>query len=123
MTKATTIDEYISGFPIEIQLLLNQLRATIQQAAPEAIEVISYGMPAFKLHSVLVYFAAYNHHIGFYPTSSGIEAFKEQLSPYNYSKGTIQFSLHQPLPLQLIKDIVHFRIADDLQRKLLKRKK
>jgi uncharacterized protein YdhG (YjbR/CyaY superfamily) len=115
MDKITNIDDYIAGFPEPTGKLLLQLRKIIRQAAPEAEEVISYQMPAFKQNGILVYYAAYKNHIGFYPTSSGIEAFKSELSPYLWSKGTIQFPLDQPLPADLITRIVKFRVSKRLK--------
>jgi len=110
MKKASTISSYIAGFPDDLQLRLEQVRAAIRQAAPDAEEVISYGMPAFKQGSVLVYFAGYAHHIGFYPTSSGIAAFKNTISKYKWSKGAVQFPHDKPLPLALIKKITAYRL-------------
>ena len=115
--KFTTIDEYIAIYPQEVQLLLQQLRKTIHEAAPEATEAIRYGIPTFQLHGNLVHFGAYEHHIGFYPAPAGIEQFKKDLAPYLAGKGTIQFPLDQPLPLERIKKIVEFRIQDNLKRK------
>jgi uncharacterized protein YdhG (YjbR/CyaY superfamily) len=111
----TTIDEYHQSYPQEIQDLLQQLRQAILQAAPKATETISYGMPAFKLNKVLVYYAAYKNHIGFYPTPKPIVQFKEELIPFKTSKGAIQFPINQKLPLALIKKIVKFRVADVLK--------
>ncbi len=116
MKKPIGIDEYISGFPKETQKGLEQLRVTIKGVAPQADEVISYGMPAFKLNGMLVCFAAYTNHIGFYPTPSGIEAFKKELSIYKGAKGSVQFPLDQPLPLKLITKIVKFRVTENLQK-------
>lgn len=111
------IDMYISGFPRKVQRLLQQLRATINKAAPKAEEVISYGMPAYRLNGILVYFAAYENHIGFYPTSSGIEAFKHELGDFKWSKGAIQFPLDKPLPSKLVTRIVKFRVKEDLEKR------
>ncbi len=105
-----TIDDYIDSFPQNIQTLLQQIRNTIHEAAPDAMETISYQMPAFKQNGVLVYFAAFKNHIGFFPTAQGVEAFKDKLSTYKTSKGTIQFPLDKPLPLDLIAEIVRFRV-------------
>lgn len=123
MKKPLSIDEYIAQFPAGIQELLQQVRTTVQQAAPAATEVISYGMPAFKQNSVLVFFAANKNHIGFYPTGAGIEAFKDQLGAYQFSKGAIQFPLDKKMPLALIKKIVKFRMKQDAEIALLKKKK
>ena len=114
------VDEYISMFPTNIQKSLNELRATIKEAAPNAEEVISYRMPAYKYHGMLVYFAAFKNHIGFYPRVSGIEAFKKELSIYKGAKGSVQFPIKEPLPLQLISRIVKFRVAENLE--ILKKK-
>ncbi|MGA9048489.1 MAG: DUF1801 domain-containing protein [Dehalococcoidia bacterium] len=116
-TQYKTIDEYIKGFQPNIQNILQKLRQAIREAAPEAAEVISYHIPAFKQNGILVYFAAYKNHIGFYPTSSGIDAFKEELAPYRWSKGTVQFPLDKPIPFDLIKKIVAFRVKEQLKKK------
>jgi uncharacterized protein YdhG (YjbR/CyaY superfamily) len=117
------IDEYIANFPADIQEILQELRATIKAAAPEAEEAISYQMPTFKLKGNLVHFAAYKNHIGFYPVPRGIEAFQEELSAYKGSKGTVQFPLDRPLPLDLISRIVRFRVKDNLEKAEAKAKK
>ena len=109
------IDEYIATFPAELQKRLRDLRSTIKAAAPNAEEKISYGMPTFFLNGNLVHFAAFKTHIGFYPTPSGIEAFKKELSIYKGAKGSVQFPLDQPLPLKLIVKIVKFRVAENLK--------
>ncbi|MDP9229975.1 MAG: DUF1801 domain-containing protein [Bacteroidota bacterium] len=114
--KSKDIDEYITSYPKEIQKVLEQLRATVKKAAPQADEVISYGMPAFKLNGMLVWFAAHSKHIGFYPRVSGIEAFKKELSIYKGAKGSVQFPLDNPLPLGLITKIVKFRVIENLQK-------
>jgi uncharacterized protein YdhG (YjbR/CyaY superfamily) len=118
-----TIDEYIATFPQDIQALLQEVRATIRAAAPDAEERISYQMPAFAQHGNLVYFAALKGHIGFYPTSSGVAAFKDELASYVSTPGAIQFPLNQPLPLDLITRIVRFRVAENLQRAAAKAQK
>jgi uncharacterized protein YdhG (YjbR/CyaY superfamily) len=115
-TNPTSIDDYIAGFPKEVGVLLQQMRMTICEAAPGAEEVISYAMPAFKLNGILVYYAAFKNHIGFFPTSSGIAAFKDELSAYKWSKGAIQFPLDKPLPLDLIVKIVKFRVNENLNK-------
>ena len=112
--KFNNIDEYISTFPVEIQAKLNEIRETIKKAVPEAEETISYQMPAFKYKKILVYFAAFKNHIGFFPTSSGIEAFKDELSEYVTSKGTIRFPLNIPIPLDLINKIVKYRFNEEM---------
>ncbi|HEY0739350.1 MAG TPA: DUF1801 domain-containing protein [Herpetosiphonaceae bacterium] len=115
-TAPTTIDEYIAGFPQDVQAMLEQVRATIKAAAPEAEETIKYQMPTFMLKGNLVYFAAFKKHIGFYPVPSGIEAFKDELAVYKQGKGSIQFPLDQPLPLDLISRIVKWRVQENLER-------
>ncbi len=121
----SSIDEYIGTFPEETQKILQELRDTIKAAAPDAQEKISYQMPAFTLKGNLVYFAAFKNHIGFYPTPSGTEAFKREISIYQGAKGSIRFPIDKPLPLKLISKIVKFRIAENLkkaERKSSKRK-
>jgi uncharacterized protein YdhG (YjbR/CyaY superfamily) len=112
-----TIDEYIKAFPQNIQSVLEKMRQTIRQAAPEAAEGISYRMPVFRLNGVLVYFAAYKKHIGFYPTFSGVEFFKQELAPYKSSKGAVQFPLDKPVPYDLVEKIVRFRVMENLEKK------
>ena len=109
--KHESIDEYISDFPAEIQKLLSEVRTTIRKAAPAAKEIISYQMPAFRQNGVLVYFAAFKKHIGFFPTTSGIAAFKEELSVYKGAKGSVQFPF--AMPLDVISRIVKFRVAEN----------
>ena len=111
--SASSIDAYIVTFPAPTQELLQQMRSLIQKAAPSANETISYGMPAFKKNKVLVYFAGYANHIGFYPTPAAIVAFADRLGDYKNSKGAIQFPTDKPLPEKLIKDIVTFRLQQD----------
>jgi uncharacterized protein YdhG (YjbR/CyaY superfamily) len=111
--KINNIDEYISGFPVDIQEILQQVRQTISEAAPEAEEVISYQMPAFKYKGILVYFAAFKKHIGFYPTPSGIAAFKDELAGYKTAKASAQFPLNEPMPLALIAKIVQYRVNEN----------
>lgn len=111
-----TIDDYIKQFPVEVQDLLQQLRAIIKEAAPEAEETISYQMPAFSLNGILVYFAAWKNHIGFYPTSSGMHAFIDELSQYKGTKSSIHFPLTKPLPNELIRKIVKFRVAENKKK-------
>ena len=114
--QPVTIDEYIAGFPPEIQLMLEQIRNTIKSAAPGATEKISYQMPTFFLKGNLVHFAAFQNHIGFYPVPSGIEAFREELSAYKGGKGSVQFPLDKPLPLDLVARIVSFRVKENLAK-------
>lgn len=116
MVKPLNTDEYIKSFPEETQKILEQMRSIIKKAAPKAEEVISYAMPAFKQNSVLVYFAGYKNHIGFYPTGSGIATFKDEFSKYKSSKGAVQFPIDKPLPTVLITKIVKFRVAQDTEK-------
>jgi len=119
---SNTIDEYITGFPEDIQEKLEALRATIRKAAPNAEETISYGMPTFFLKGNLVHFAAFKNHIGFYPAPSGIDAFNEELSPYKTSKGAAQFPIDKPLPLSLVSKIVKYRVKQSLDKAAAKAK-
>lgn len=114
MNPTKEIDNYIAGFPVRIQIKLEELRAVIRNAAPDSQEVISYKMPAFKQNKILVYFAGYRNHIGFYPTASPIVVFKNELLDFKTSKGAIQFPVDKPLPVQLITKIVQYRIEEDL---------
>jgi uncharacterized protein YdhG (YjbR/CyaY superfamily) len=117
MTKPLTIDDYIAQFSGEVHRSLTMLRTTIAGAAPEAVEKISYGMPAYTLLGrPLVYFAAHKHHIGFYATPTGHEAFKIQLAAYKQGKGSVQFPLDQPMPTALIARIVRFRVKENHQK-------
>jgi len=114
-STANSIDEYIAGFPPETQKVLEEMRALIRASAPGATETISYAIPTFDLNGKhLVHFAGYKTHIGFYPVPSGLEAFKEDLMPYKQGKGSVQFPLGQPLPTDLIRRIVEFRVAENI---------
>lgn len=115
-SKYKTIDEYILQYPEEVQTIFEELREVIKQAAPDATEKISYQMPTFYLHGNLVHFAAYKNHIGFYPAPSGIEAFKNELSMYKGAKGSVQFPINEPLPFDLISEIVKYRVAENLNK-------
>jgi uncharacterized protein YdhG (YjbR/CyaY superfamily) len=117
------VDQYITTFPVEIRAKLEEIRFIIQQAAPMAEEVISYKMPAYNFHGMLVYFAGYQKHIGFYPTGTGVEAFQHEFGPYKWSKGAVQFPLDRPLPEDLITRIVAFRIQQNLEKAANKSKK
>ncbi|MGB8192237.1 MAG: DUF1801 domain-containing protein, partial [Chitinophagaceae bacterium] len=121
--KFKTVEEYLSAFPDSTKKLLKELRRTIKESAPDAEELISYNMPAYKLHGALVYFAAYKGHIGFYPITSGIRAFEKELSAYEGSKGTVKFPLDKPLPLKLISRIVKYRVKENLEKAAAKSKK
>ncbi len=117
-SAATTIDEYIAQFPLETQRGLQEVRELIRAHAPDATETISYAMPTFDLNKRhLVHFAGYEHHIGFYPIPTGVEAFKDELSRYKMGKGSVQFPLDEPMPRDLIGRIVDFRVAENQARK------
>ena len=122
-TKFQTVEEYIATFPPKTKKFLKDIRSTIKLAAPQAEETISYNMPAFKLHGMLVWYAGYKEHIGLYPRTTVIQAFKKDLAEYKQSKGTIQFPLDQPLPLDLITRIVKYRIKENLEAEKSKVKK
>ena len=122
-TRPKTINEYIAGFPQDIQAILEQIRSTIREAAPGAEEAIKYQMPTFTLNGNLVHFAAFKQHIGLYPTPSGIEQFKEELSHYAGAKGSVRFPLDQPIPFDLIRKIVQFRVQENVERAAAKGKK
>jgi uncharacterized protein YdhG (YjbR/CyaY superfamily) len=107
------IDEYIAIFPKNVRDILEELRKVIRESAPEAEETISYGMPTFKLNGNLVHFAAYKNHIGFYPTPSAIVAFKKELSSYKQAKGSVQFPINEPIPFDIVKKIVEFRVKEN----------
>lgn len=123
MTTDPRIDKYIANFPNEVQEILEKIRATIREAAPDAEETISYQMPTFRLNGNLVHFAAYKKHIGFYPAPSGIEKFKKELAAYQSAKGSVQFPLDRPIPYELIGKIVTFRARENLARAEAKGKK
>jgi len=116
------IDEYIARFPEAVQEILEKVRTTIREAAPDAEETISYQIPTFKLKGNLVHFAGYKRHIGFYPTASGIENFKNELSGYESAKGSVKFPLEKPIPYDLISEIVAFRVKENLERAAAKEK-
>lgn len=118
-----TVDQYISAHTPEVQEILQTLRKVIREAAPEAEEKISYQMPTLFLHKNLVHFAAFKHHIGFYPAPGGIEAFKEELAEYKGAKGSVQFPIHKPLPYDLITRIVKFRVEENQKQAADKTKK
>lgn len=114
------VDDYIAAQPKNIAVILKKLRQTIKQAAPEAEEMISYQMPAYMYHGRLVYFAAFKNHIGFYPVSSRIAAFKKELSVYKGAKGSVQFPLDKPIPLDLVKRIVKYGVKENLEKESIK---
>jgi uncharacterized protein YdhG (YjbR/CyaY superfamily) len=119
----STVDEYIAASPKEVRQLLKQMRAAIKAAAPKAEELISYGMPGYKYHGMLVYFAGYKNHIGFYATPTGHKTFEKELSKYKQGKGSVQFPVEEPLPLALITKIVKFRVKENEEKAVLKKKK
>lgn len=121
--KCHTIDEYIGSLPKNVQLILQKLRQTIRKAAPDAEEAISYQIPTFKLYGNLVHFAAWKNHIGFYPTSIGVKVFKKELSQFEMTKGSIHFPMDKPLPVRLIRKLVKYRVAENLERQKAKAKK
>jgi uncharacterized protein YdhG (YjbR/CyaY superfamily) len=121
--KPKDIDGYISQFPADVQAVLEKVRTTIRQAAPDAKEVISYMMPAFKQHGILVYFAAWAKHIGMYPPISGDKALEKAIARYAGPKGNLQFPLDEPMPLDLIERIVKLRVKQDTEKAAAKRKK
>ncbi len=116
MARSNQIDQYILNFPREIQLLLEQIRTTIQKAAPDAEETIGYGIPTYKLNGNLVHFAGYKNHIGFYPAPSAIKKFATELSKFKGAKGSVQFPIDQKLPLTLITKITTFRVKENLEK-------
>ncbi|HNT22665.1 MAG TPA: DUF1801 domain-containing protein, partial [Saprospiraceae bacterium] len=115
-SRPVTIDEYIAGFSGEVRVILNKIRSTVRDAAPEATETINYQIPTFTLNGNLVHFAAFKNHIGFYPTPSGMSAFAGELSAYKGAKGSVQFPLDQPIPYDLIARIVRFRVVENKQK-------
>ncbi len=122
-TATTNIDEYMAGFPNEVREILEKIRMTIREVAPDADETIKYGIPTFTLKGNLVHFAAYKKHIGFYPTPSGIEEFKIELSAYEGAKGSVKFPIDKTIPYELIRKIVAFRVKENLERAKAKGKK
>lgn len=118
-----TVDEYIAGFEPEIQVTLNELRNLVKSEAPEASEKISYGMPTFYLNGNLVHFAAFKHHYGFFPAPSAIAEFEEELAPYRTGKGSLRFSMDKPIPQDIIRKIVRFRVNENLNKTKSKKTK
>jgi len=115
-TAPGNVDEYIAAFPHDVQAILKKIRTTIREAAPEAEETITYRIPTFTLKGNLVHFAAFKKHIGFYPTPTGIEKFKNELSDYEGAKDSVKFPLDKPIPYALIGEIVKFRASENLKR-------
>jgi uncharacterized protein YdhG (YjbR/CyaY superfamily) len=120
-TKFKTVDEYLASFPANTKKILQEIRNTIKQSAPQAEELISYNMPAFKLRGMLVFYAAYERHIGFYPTASGIKAFKKEISQYKNAKGSVQFPIDEPMPFDLISKIVKFKVKENQEKERAKK--
>jgi uncharacterized protein YdhG (YjbR/CyaY superfamily) len=118
--RPETVDEYISNYPENLQEKLKELRETVKKVAPDAIEKISYGMPAYTYKGMLLYFAAHANHIGIYPYPSAMEVFKKEISDYRTSKGTIQFPHSEKLPLKLISEIVKFRVQENIRKEKIK---
>lgn len=114
--SSTSVEEYIAGFPADVGEILQKIRGVIKDAAPKAQERISYQMPGYYLNGMLVWFGAHQKHIGFYPTSSGIQAFQEELKGYKFSKGAVQFPLDQPIPYDLIRKIVKYRVEENQKK-------
>ena len=122
-TSSRDVDNYIAGFPPDIRMILGKVRATIRKAAPDAKEIINYGIPTFTLHGNLVHYAGFKTHIGFYPTPGGIEKFKDELSAYKTAKGSVQFPLDRKIPYALISDIVKFRVQENMGKAAKGKKK
>lgn len=122
-TPPSTIDEYIARCPEDVQAILSKIREIIRKAAPNAEETIKYQIPTFVLNGNLVHFAAFQNHIGFYPTPSGITKFQKELSAYKGAKGSVQFPLDAPIPFSLITKIVKFRVTETLEKAAAKAKK
>ena len=120
---AKDIDEFIAGYPENVKKILKKIRATIRKAAPQAKETINYGIPTFTLNGNLVHFSAFKKHIGFYPTPSGIEKFKRELSAYERAKGSVKFPLDKPIPYDLITKIVKFRVKENTEDAKVRGKK
>jgi uncharacterized protein YdhG (YjbR/CyaY superfamily) len=115
-TKSRSVDEYIAAYPKKVQVILRKVRKIVNEVAPEAEEMISYGIISFRLKGYLVHFAAYKNHIGFYPTSSGIRAFKREISGYKHATGSVQFPLDKPMPYNLMRKIVKFRVRESVAK-------
>ncbi len=122
-TPPENIDEYIASFPTDVQRLLQEIRSVIRTAAPNAEEALKYGIPTFVLHGNLVHFAAFKKHIGFYPTPSGVEKFKDELSRYPHAKGSVQFPLDEPVPFALIRKVVEYRVKEAKEKSTVKPKR
>lgn len=114
--RNSNIDEYIAGFPADVRNMLEKVRGVIREAAPQATETINYGIPTFQLNGNLVHFAAFKHHVGFYPTPSGIDKFREQLSMYENARGSVKFPIDREIPYALIDEIVRFRVKENLAK-------
>jgi len=121
LKRYSSVEEYLAGQPVEIREKLEDLRQIIKRAAPQAIERISYNMPAYDVNGILVYFAGYKRHIGLYPTASGTKAFQKEIAVYENSKGAIRLPLDKPLPRTLITNIVKYRLKENLEKASLKK--
>ncbi|MDR0414430.1 MAG: DUF1801 domain-containing protein [Prevotellaceae bacterium] len=119
--EVKTVDEYIMGFNPAVQKTLSELRSFIKSEAPEAVEKISYGMPTFYLKGNLVHFAAFKNHYGFFPTPSGINEFEKELAPYRSGKGTLRFPFNEPIPWDVLKKVIRYRVAENLRKSQKKR--
>ena len=115
-SSPTTVDEYIAGFPKDVQKILKEVRAVVRAAAPDAQERIAYQMPTYTMGKNLAHFAAFKNHIGFYPTPNGISSFEKQLSKYKRAKGSVQFPIDEPIPIALIKKIVEYRVKEQKKK-------
>jgi uncharacterized protein YdhG (YjbR/CyaY superfamily) len=122
-TSPETIDDYIAGYPPDVRVILQKLRATIRRAAPDAAEAIKYRLPTFVLNGNLVHFGAFKRHIGFYATPTGNEQFRKELSAYQGAKGSVQFPLDKPIPFGLVSKMVKFRVKENLERSVARKKK
>jgi uncharacterized protein YdhG (YjbR/CyaY superfamily) len=122
-TTPKSIDDYIAGFPPQVRVILDRLRATIRRTAPGAEEAIKYRLPTFVLSGNLVHFGAFKKHIGFYATPTGNKQFRKELSAYEGAKGSVQFPLDKPIPYGLVSKMVEFRVKENLERSIAKRKK
>jgi len=118
---ATTVDDYIKGFPEKTQVVLQKIRRTIKSGAPGAEEIISYGIAGYKFHGMLIYFAAFKSHVSVYPAPRESDAFKKELASYKGGKGTVQFPLDKPVPLELVKRIIKYRVKQNLDKESAKK--
>ena len=120
--KSKAVDAYIASHPEDVRLMLEEMRQTIREAAPQTEEIIDYGIPTYQLNGNVVHFGGFRHHIGFYPTPSGMIAFSKELKPYKQTRGTVKFPLDEPLPLDLIRRITEFRVNENKAKKKVTRR-